>query len=253
MPAPSAHITSYWRDDITSALRRRGVRLQVVTQVQRGASGTNLLVVGYPPNVQAPIAVFANPARLKTEQSPSVVCFLGGAETIGGWLSEDGERIQLANGDSLLRPNRATFDVDPQGRYFVFGESKSKTWLGRVSAPAERQLISDELLGTTVLSSGNQVYVCGVAGFTDPRTGGVEDGTKCLVYEDDGQNFKLLDRHEFPWAAGVCDLDTLTGALLVQGKGKLSPPLYLYDPHTRTQRRVGTAKEFNFFFSEDPL
>jgi hypothetical protein len=225
----------------------------VILGVRRDASRTNLLVIGQFPGPSPPTAVFVNASSINTTNAPSSVCFPGTSNTISAWLDADGGAIHFVSGRLIQRPKLASFDIDASSRYYIIGESKTKTLLGRLPTTIPPYEIVGQLLGTTLFTAGKRICVCGVADTRDGSLHATEPFLRCLVFEDEGNGFTLLSRHDLPWAAGACDLDSSGGHLLLQGTADLGPGLYLYDLTTRTRRKLGNAKEFNFFLNNDPL
>lgn len=251
--AGAYRICRYWQDDLLAALQRNGVSLDTIWEARRTPCSRGLLVFGKSSGVPTCVEIQFGPGTLRTWQVPSTTCWVGESNNPVAWRGGAADQVCFSTGEQVTLPRFALFDVDPLGHYFVIGEKPNRTWIGKIGAVNARCLISEDLLGDRVFTQSNYVYVCGGTYATDPETGGILPGARCLVLEDSGGHWEVIERHDLPWAAGVVDKAASEEKLLVQAKGDFSPQLFIYDLRSRLKVRVGPAKACNFLLLGDPL
>ena len=238
----------YGQDDVTRDLRKNGISVEVVSDVRRNASGTELFVYLFdsPTNQFTVIKITTN--GLVRLPAPGRGAVPGPEGRFVVWAGDDG--IHFENGQFLELPNHGLFDVDPGGTYFVVGEKPNKAWLGRVRSPLEKRVIAEDLLADGVFVSGNRIYVTGTS-YTPNPSGRTDPLATCLILEDKGQAFEIIKRLGFDWAAGVVEVDPFADRLLLWDRALVSHSVYSYDLATNQRRKVGSVKGFQFFLVTD--
>jgi hypothetical protein len=185
---------------------------------------------------------------VRTWPAPASLAFAGEEGIFIAWESPSRDRVHFQAGDSVdLRPY-AELDVAPEGDYFITQSGFSTTWIGRVSAPTERQLIKEDFRATRVFASGRRVFVCGL--YYPPDGNGIFYG-RCLVLEDEGKSFRRVEMHELPRMLIVVDKDPLGDHLLaLEARDYARRRLYGYDMATHVTTKLGLGDEYYVFVSD---
>lgn len=242
----------YGQEDVTRLLRRHGIDVEVVSDVRRSASGTELFVYlfGSSTNRFSVIKVTTN--GLVRLAAPGREAVPGPDGGFVAWGGETGNAIHFQNAQLLQLPKFGLFAIDPGGTYFVVGEKPNKAWLGRVRSPEKRVVVADDLLPDSVFVSNGKIYIAGHS-YTQNRPGQGEPRTTCLILKDEGEEFKIVKRMDFDWAEGVVEVDPFADRLLLWDKALISHSVYLYDLVTEQRHRVGRVEGFQFFLVTDLL
>lgn len=254
-PNPSKQLAKpflYSQEDVTRLLRKRGIGVEVVSDVRRTAAGTELVVYLFdsPTNRFSMIRITTN--GLFHLAAPARNAVLGSDGSFVAWADASGNVIHLPNSQSLQLPEFALFDVDPGGKYFVVGEKPHKTWLGHVDSPKKKEMVADDLFADGVFVSNSKIYVTGHS-YRKNDSGRIEPQTACMILKDDGENFKVIERLHFDWAEGVVEVDPFADRLLLWDKAVVSHSVYLYDLVTKRRSKVGRVEGFQFFLVTDLL
>jgi hypothetical protein len=144
------------------------------------------------------------------------------------------------------------FDVDPGGRYFIVGEKPNRTWLGRVQSPESKVIIAEDFLASDVFAIGDRIYVTGF-GYTPDSSGRTNELATCLILNEVGETFQIVERLDFDWASGVVEVDPLGSRLLLWDKALISHSVYSYDLVAKQRSKIGRVKGFQFFLFSDLL
>jgi len=242
----------YGQEDVTKVLRKSGVEVEVVSDVRRNASGTELFVYLFdsPTNRFSVIKITTNGLTRLT--APGRGAVPGPDSGFVAWGGEAGNVIHFQSAQSLELPEFGLFEVDPGGTYFVVGEKPNKAWLGRVHSPEKRVVVADDLLPGGVFVSNGRIYITGHS-YAPNRPGRVKPRTTCLLLKDEGEKFKIVERMEFDWASSVVEVDPFADRLLLWDRALVSHSVYSYDLVAKQRHRVGKVKGFQFFLVSDLL
>lgn len=242
----------YGHEDVTRFLAKRQFSVEAIDTVKRNASADELFVFLSGPSSNGYEALRITTKGIMRITSPGQRAFPATNGHFAAWFSESGRKVIFRNGQSFELPKFAWFDVDPSGRYFIVGREPTRTWLGRTTSAQEQQLISGDMLGSSVFAKGGQIYACGIMDTNKP-SGHRTTAAVCLVVEDDGTTFKIIKRHVFEWADGIRDMDPFSNRLLLWDKREINTGVYVFDLATNKVRRLGMAKGFELFLRADLL
>lgn len=242
----------YGQEDVTGFLKKRGIELEVVSNIRRNASGTELYVYLFdsPSNRFSVIKISTNGVTNIAAPGHGAVPGPDGGFVVWGDAAVNGIRFQ--NGQSLNLPQFGLFDVDPGGTYFVVGEKPNRAWLGRVRVPHEKIVVADDVLADRVFASGDRIYVSGTS-YKPNSSGRTESLATCLILKDEGEGFSIIERLSFDWAAGVVEVDPFADRLLLWNRAPVASTVYAYDLATKQRQRVGRVRGFQFFLVTDLL
>ena len=236
------------RDDVVALLRKRQVLFSSVQQVERTRDAAGLLILGRHDGTLTCAEVSLLTESVRLWPAPSRRVYGGEGGRFYAWLDPTGDTVIFPSGETIALPRFAKFNIDPGGTYFVIGEKRTGTWLGEHGSPGRRQLLSGDLLATEVFADGQRIFVCGNAYRTNGVTGEITSAARCLVAQRSGASFRVVEKHDLPWAAGVVDKHPREDLLLVQGRGDyFGRDLFSYDMKTRRRTRLGPSEAFCFF------
>ena len=246
---------NFSQEDVTRFLREKGMNVEDVTDISRDARGTRLFILLLHKKIDqgrmsTMITIESNGLGVVTRLGSR--CYPNSEGEFVAWFGPEATKtIHFKDGESLTLSLPDMFAVDPGGKYFIVHD-RAGTWLGRISSPHQRVLISKEIRGERVFAKGTKIYVCGQSYsrhvFLPPT-----QQAACLLLLDDGKQFQIQDRYDFDWASGIVDVDPCSERLLLWDKLDSFNSVYMCELGTKKRHRLGFAKRFQFFLADDLL
>jgi hypothetical protein len=228
------------QEDVKSFLRAKGINLEGVRVISRDAFGTKLFIFPFPDQTGRDRMITITSNGIETATLPGTRCYPDNDGQPVAWFGRESTKtIHFKGGETLTLSRFDLFDVAPGGEYFIVADSLG-TWIGRIGTPNQRVLISKEVRGTGVFSTGHKIYICG-------------HSSECVIVSDDGKSFQVQGQRTFGWASGIVDVDPYSERLLLWDKWDEFNSVYLCDLATNRRRRLGFARRFQFFLADDLL
>jgi hypothetical protein len=246
LPDWARNCRTFTRQEIGSILARGGVAFEMIGEVKRSADGNSLLVHGGRRGQPTCAQIELRSLSVRAWPAPSWQAFTGEDGRFVAWIELRNDLIRFASGDSVHVPSGAPFDVDPDGRYYVIGENR-RAWIGRIGSSTQSQLMAEDLLATRVFARGNRVFLCGIH---YGGAGGETPNGRCLVLEDDGSTFRVIETHDLPRRTYFIDKDPVGDHFIaVKSPDHSAWRFYGYDLATRRLFRVSSGREYGVFVS----